>query len=115
MGIVAMKTTAGAFRDKSGPQLNSNAALKLVLQNENIASIVSGMSSIEELQKNLAMIQNLKMSEQAWHTLANAGLSGRSCDKCDTCSVNCIAAFNVKNKIADIVRLRDVPRDFVRA
>jgi aryl-alcohol dehydrogenase-like predicted oxidoreductase len=40
MGIVAMKSTAGVFRDKSGPQLNSDAVLKWALQNENITCIV---------------------------------------------------------------------------
>src|SRR5665647_152096 len=53
-----------AFNKKSGPPLNTNAALKWVLLNNNVSSIVSGMSSFEELQKNLAMIQNLKMSDQ---------------------------------------------------
>lgn len=166
MGIVAMKTTAGAFRDKSGPPLNTDAALKWALQNENIASIVSGMSSIEEMQKNLLMIQNLKMSEQelkdlnlaslgsetglycqqckncipqcpyhldiptlmrsymyaygyrnteqAWYTLADAELSGNPCNKCDSCKVNCISGFDIKAKVTDIARLRDVPLDFVR-
>ena len=32
IGIVAMKTTAGAARSKSGPALNTNAALKWVLE-----------------------------------------------------------------------------------
>ena len=167
MGIVAMKTTAGASEQKSGPSINTDAALKWVLQNKNISSIVSGMSSFEELQKNLAMIQNLKMSDkelkdlniaaavsetglycqqckqcipqcpyqldiptimrsymyaygyknisQAWHTLAEAGLPDRPCDKCNICSVNCISGFNVKNKISDIARLRDIPKDFIKA
>ena len=64
IGVVAMKTTAGAFDNKSGTPLNTDAALKWVLQNEKISSIVSGMSSIEEMQKNLAMIKNLKLSDQ---------------------------------------------------
>ena len=165
MGIVAMKTTAGAFRIKSGPALNSDAALKWVLQNENIASIVSGMSSVEQLQKNLAMISNLKMSEQemkdlsltalepglycrqckkcipqcphnldiptimrsymyaygymntaqAWHTLADVDLSGKPCETCQTCNVKCTARFDVKNKILDISRLKEVPKDFIVA
>ena len=52
-----MKTTAGAFRDKNRTSpLNTDAALKWVLQNENISTIVSGMSTIEEMQKNLSMI-----------------------------------------------------------
>ncbi len=162
-----MKTTAGAARDKSGPPMNISAALKWVLQNEKVSTIVSGMTSLDELQKNLAMIRDLKMSEQemkdlkiasigsetglycqqcrecipqcphnldipaimrsymysygyrnmeqAWFTLAEAGLSDNLCDKCETCSVKCPSGFNVKKKIADISRLRDVPRDFLLA
>lgn len=167
IGIVGMKTTAGVYGNKSGPQLNSDAVLKWVLQNENIASIVSGMTSLEQLQKNLAMIRNLKMTEQelkdlnlalldsetglycqqcrqclpqcphnldiptimrsymyaygykntsqAYQNLATIDLSGKPCEKCGSCSVNCTSGFDVKNKIMDIARLRDVPRDFLKA
>jgi predicted aldo/keto reductase-like oxidoreductase len=166
MGIVAMKTTAGAFRDKSGPPLNTNAALKWILQNEKVASIVSGMSSLEQMQKNLTMIKNLKMTEQefkdlnltaqlsetglychqckqclhqcpdnldiptimrsymyaygyknikqAWHTLTDAGFS-KHCENCETCNVNCPAGFDIRKKINDISRLRDVPPDLIHA
>jgi len=165
MGIVAMKTTAGAFTKKTGPAVNSDSALKWVLQNENIASIVSGMSSLEQLQKNLAMIRNLKLSEeelkglnlaaldqetglycqqckqcipqcphnldiptimrsymyaygyknstQAWHTLADANITGKPCESCDACSVKCSSRFDVRKKITDIARLRDVPEEFL--
>jgi predicted aldo/keto reductase-like oxidoreductase len=167
IGIVAMKTTAGAFRDKSGPPLNTDAALKWVLQNENIASVVSGMSSLEELNKNLAMIQNLKMSDQelkdlkltslntapslycqqcrkcipqcphnldiptimrsymyaygyrntsqAWHTLASVDISGSPCEKCTECNINCTSGFDIRSKILDISRLKDVPADFIQS
>lgn len=165
IGIVAMKTTAGASEVKSGPPVNTDAALKWVLQNNNISSIVSGMSSFEELQKNLAMIKNLKMSEQelkalnlagidsrptlychqckkcipqcpynldiptimrsymyaygyrntalAWHSLAATELSDYPCGKCTSCQINCTAGFDIKNKIQDIARLKDVPADFI--
>jgi uncharacterized protein len=166
LGIIAMKTTAGAFRDKSRTSpLNTDAALKWVLQNENVSTIVSGMSSIEEMQKNLAMIQNLKMTDQEWkdlnlagvrsepslyclqckeclpqcpsnydipsimrsymyaygyrdleharYTLDQTGLTANPCDKCDVCSVNCSAGFDIKDRIQDIARLRDVPREFL--
>jgi predicted aldo/keto reductase-like oxidoreductase len=168
MGIVAMKTTAGAARDKNRTQpLNTNAALKWVLQNENISSIVSGMSTVEELQKNLEMIKNLKISDQelkdlnlaglksepglychqcqkcipqcpnnldiptlmrsymyaygyrniehARHTLNTVDVSGKPCEKCDVCSVTCIAGFDIKDRIQDIIRLKDVPWEFIRA
>ncbi len=166
MGVMAMKTTAGAFNDKSGTKpLDTNAALKWVLQNEQISSIVSGMSSLEELEKNLAMIQDLKMSEQetnsinlteldpmpglycqqcrqcvpqcrynleiptamrsymyaygyrnlkqARHTLNEAGLPDNSCKDCESCIVKCHSGFDVKERIEDISRLKDVPMDFL--
>lgn len=168
MGLVAMKTTAGAARDKNRTQpLNVTAALKWVLQNPHIASIVSGMSSVEELQKNLAMIKDLKMSEaelkdlsladrrsepglycqqcrtclpqcpnnldiptlmrsymyaygyrsvgQARHTLDTVDVSGRPCETCGVCRVACASGFDIKDRIQDIVRLKDVPREFLRA
>jgi predicted aldo/keto reductase-like oxidoreductase len=137
------------------------------LQNENIASIVSGMTSLEQLQKNVAMIRNLKMTEQelkdlnlasfdsetglycqqckqclpqcphnldiptimrsymyaygyknasqAYLNMATVDLSGKPCEKCESCSVNCSSGFDVKNKIMDIARLKDVPKDFLKA
>lgn len=168
MGIVAMKTTAGGARDKNGTKpLNTNAALKWVLQNKDISSIVSGMSTVGELQKNLEMIKDLKISDQelkdldladlgsepglyclqcrkcvpqcpngldiptlmrsymyaygyrnighARHTLDTADVSGRPCEKCDVCRVTCTSGFDLKDRILDIVRLKDVPLDFFRA
>lgn len=166
MGIVAMKTTAGGMSEKSGQPINTNAALKWVLQNNNISSIVSAMSNMEEMQKNLVMIRNLKMSdqemkdlsaglhsqpslycrqcrkcvdqcpynldiptlmrsymyaygyknmEQAYFTLADADLTVQPCGNCENCQVKCSAGFDVRNKILDISRLKDVPRDFLLA
>jgi predicted aldo/keto reductase-like oxidoreductase len=168
MGIVAMKTTAGAARDKNRTRpLNTSAALKWVLQNQNVSSIVSGMSKVEELQKNLEMIKNLKLSEQelkdlnladlrsepglycpqcqrclpqcpydldiptlmrsymyaygyrnvelARHTLDTVDVSGKPCERCDVCSVACASGFDIKDRVRDIARLKDVPLEFIRA
>lgn len=92
MGIVAMKSTAGAERQKSGQPFNSDAALKWVLQNMNISSIVSGMTSLEELNKNLAMVQNLKMTSQEMKDLGIASLpstDGLYCRQCKQCLSQC--------------------------
>lgn len=167
MGIVAMKTTAGVYRDKSGSLFNSDAVLKWALQNENIASIVSGMTSLEQLQKNIAMLKNLKLTDQelkdlnlasldsetglycqqcrqcilqcpnnldiptimrsymyaygynnisqAYFNLAMADLSDDPCRNCRICRVKCPSSFDVKQKIADIVRLKNVPVEFLKA
>lgn len=92
MGIVAMKTTAGAARSKNGPALNTDAALKWALQNENIASVVSGMTTFEQLQKNLAMIKNLKMTDKEKNDLnlaLNDNEPGLYCQQCKKCIPQC--------------------------
>jgi succinate dehydrogenase/fumarate reductase-like Fe-S protein len=53
--------------------------------------------------------------KQAWHTLADSGLSGYECENCVECSVKCTAGFNIRKKIADISRLRSVPGEFLVA
>ena len=55
-----------------------------------------------------------KNAEQAYYTLADAGLSGNVCNNCETCKVKCASGFDVKSKIADIARLQNVPVDFLR-
>jgi predicted aldo/keto reductase-like oxidoreductase len=93
MGVVAMKTTAGAFNDKSAKQpVNTDAAFKWVLQNENISSIVSGISSLEELEKNLKMLENIKMSEQEIKDLNLTSVNstpGLYCFQCRQCVPQC--------------------------
>ncbi len=168
IGILAMKTTAGGFRDKNRTQpVNTNAALKWVLQNENISTIVSGMSSVEQMKKNLAMISDLRMSPDelkdlelavsgsepglychqcrqcvpqcpnnleipaamrsymyaygyrntrlAKANLEDVGFDGSQCESCSSCSVKCTAGFDIKEKIRDISRLREVPDEFLSA
>jgi uncharacterized protein len=88
-----MKSTAGAFRDKSrAVPLNSDVALKWVLQNPNISTIVSGMSSLDELKKNIAMIGNIKMTEQEKKDLAyvsSPSEPGLYCQQCRSCIPQC--------------------------
>ncbi len=167
VGILAFKTTAGGAGDKSRTQpFNSDAALKWVLQNPHVSTIISGMSSVEEMRKNLAMLKDIKLSDaerealklaemrpelglycrqcrhcvpqcpagldiptlmrsymyaygyrnaaQARSTLDLVELSGDPCGKCETCSVQCASGFDVRERIQDIARLRDVPLEFLR-
>jgi predicted aldo/keto reductase-like oxidoreductase len=168
VGVVAMKTLAGVYEDKRrNKPVDSDIALKWVLQNENISSVVSGMSSLEELTKNLAMIKNIILSgqelkelgfagsnrqnslycqqcgtcipqcsnnlaipsimrsymyaygyknmEYAQHTLLTTGISGNPCSGCDACNIKCRSGFDIKERVQDISRLRDVPREFLKA
>jgi predicted aldo/keto reductase-like oxidoreductase len=93
IGILAMKTTAGGFRDKNRTQpLNTDAALKWVLQNENISTIVSGMSSVEQMKKNLAMISDITMTKDEMRDLELAVTGtepGLYCHQCRRCVPQC--------------------------
>ncbi len=166
MGLIAMKSMAGGYWDKERTQpISSSAALKWVLQNKNIHTIMSGMTSFDELLKNVEMVKNpefteddkkeLKLAEanhehglyclqcrecegqcrhnldiptlmrsymyaygyrnlhHAQQTVEMVDLSGNTCDQCDECTVSCKAGFNLKSKVSDIARLKDVPSDFL--
>lgn len=90
IGILGMKAQAGSARQ--GQSFNSDAALKWVLQNENVASIVSGMTSLDELNKNIAMLGNLKLSEQELKYLKTASVLSPDdlyCRQCGQCVPQC--------------------------
>ena len=165
MGIVAMKTTAGVFRSKSGPVYNSDAVLKWVLQNQNISTIVSGMSNLEQMQKNIQMIRDIRMTDQelkdlsmyndsgepglycqqckeclpqcpqnidipafmrgymyaygyrnarqAWDLISQSAIQGKPCESCSSCKVKCKSGFDVKERIMDISRLKEIPGELI--
>jgi len=167
IGIIGMKAQAGSYWDSERTQpINSDAALKWVLQNKNITSVVSGMTNFNELKKNITLMKgdmdltdeemkDLKLAsneitpglycrqcrqcmvqcnqkidiptimrsymyaygyrnlEHARFTLENAGLPGLPCIDCSICTVKCSAGFDVRQKVMDIARLEDVPKDFL--
>jgi predicted aldo/keto reductase-like oxidoreductase len=54
--------------------------------------------------KNLALAKD---------TLDSVDLPGTPCSSCESCTLSCTMGFDVREKIAAIVRLRDVPEDFL--
>ncbi len=168
LGLIAMKSMAGGYWDKERTQpISSSAALKWVLQNKNIHTIMSGMTSFDELLKNVEMVKNPGLTDEdkkelklaganhehglyclqcrecegqcrynldiptlmrsymyaygyrnlhhAQQTVEMVDLSGNTCNQCDECTVSCKSGFNLKSKISDIARLKDVPSDFLMA
>jgi len=99
VGIFAFKTTAGGGRGKNGTQpFNSSAALKWVLQNPHVSSIIAGMSSVGELQKNLEMLKDIKLSEQELQYLKLAEMRPELslyCQQCRQCVPQCPAGLDI--------------------
>ncbi len=54
--------------------------------------------------RNLAMAQDLVLS---------LGLPSGVCGECDRCPVKCSSGFQVKEKIRDIVRIGEIPTEFI--
>ncbi|MGV8095530.1 MAG: aldo/keto reductase [Mangrovibacterium sp.] len=50
---------------------------------------------------------------KAWQTVIETGVSDDPCAGCDECTVNCKAGFNVRSKITNIARIRNVPNEFL--
>jgi uncharacterized protein len=161
IGVVGMKAILG--RRQSPAAQNAAAALKWVLQDSNVHTIVPGFTAFEELETDLAVLENPSLTEDekktlqreaslktlycqgcgqclkqcrdhlpvpalmraymytyAYRNLALAqdlvlslNLPSRACQDCSACSVKCSVGFDVSAKIKDVVRLKDVPTEFI--
>ena len=162
IGIVAMKTMAGAFIDKERQRpINCSAALKWVLQDPNIHTSIPGIVAFDQMMQNFRIMENLEFSEQEKAELEEAKLeaglycdgcsecqnqcrkhlpihdymraymytygykhyenaitlvnelggSSNPCSDCESCTVNCHRGFSISERITDVARLQEVPRD----
>jgi predicted aldo/keto reductase-like oxidoreductase len=162
IGIVGMKAIRGGHRQTPAVQ-SAAAALKWVLQDPNVNTIVPGFTAFDELETDLAVLENPTLTEEERNTLQketslnslycqgcrqcleqcrnqlpvpdlmraymytydyrnlalaqdlvlSLNLPSGVCDHCSQCSVQCSVGFDVSAKIKDVIRLRDVPSEFI--
>jgi predicted aldo/keto reductase-like oxidoreductase len=164
LGIIAMKTQAGAFLDRERKKpVNHRAAVKWVLSDKNVHTVIPGFSNIGQMEMFLLVMKDLELTPEEQADLASAGLQeglycqqcgscldqcrygveipsymraymyaygyrdpgqaretigGMSpavphCERCPECSVTCRMGFDVRDRVLDIARVRDVPEDFL--
>ncbi len=91
IGIVGMKTMAGGFFDKAKKRpVNCRAALKFVLQDENVCTTIPGITSFEQLAENASINADLTMSEDEKAELVSGRLEGGLyCQGCEHCVPGC--------------------------
>jgi predicted aldo/keto reductase-like oxidoreductase len=95
VGIIAMKTQAGASWDRGAARsVNMTAALKWVLQDENVHTSVPGITSHGQLQADLAVMENPVLTESEKKDLERVGslpyqLSSHFCQHCRRCVPQC--------------------------
>jgi len=162
IGIVGMKAIRGGSRQTPTVK-NPAAALKWVLQDPNVHTIVPGFTTFEEMNIDLAVAENPLLTDPekkdlekvasvsglycqgcrqclgqcpehlpipdlmraymytyAYRNLTHAqdlvislNLPDRVCEDCTQCPVKCSVGFNVSRKIRDVVRLREIPSEFI--
>lgn len=93
MGIIAMKTMAGAYWDNERTKpINGTAALKWVLQNENIHTTVPDCSTYDQLVQDIAIMGNLELTDEERLDLeppAGDLSYGLFCQQCGGCIPQC--------------------------
>jgi aryl-alcohol dehydrogenase-like predicted oxidoreductase len=93
LGIVAMKTQAGVYWDQERQKkINMTAALKWVLRDENVHTSIPGFSSLEQLEEDMAAMEDLKFSDQEKKDLELGmldGMHGLYCAQCRRCVDTC--------------------------
>jgi predicted aldo/keto reductase-like oxidoreductase len=87
LGIVGMKTMAGVYWDKERTKaINTVAALKWSLQNNNVHTTVPGCTAYDQLEANLEVLKDFTLSEQEKMDLippvSTTGLFCRGCNEC---------------------------------
>lgn len=91
LGIIAMKTMAGAYWDKERQDpINTKAALKYALQNENIHTSIPGVTAFQELEDNFEVNTDLTLSDEEIRDLRmETTKGGLFCTGCEECIGQC--------------------------
>lgn len=71
------------------------------------------IEAIPDLMRTYMYAYGYKDLKLARQTIDSLNLPTKLCGDCSECTVNCRKGFNVKEKIADIVRIKDIPTDFL--
>jgi predicted aldo/keto reductase-like oxidoreductase len=97
IGIIAMKTMAGGFHDKERTKpVNCKAALKWVLQDENVTTAIPGITTFDQLTENAGVNSDLSMTEDEKSSLVpGKAEGGLYCPGCPGCTDRCTKALPV--------------------
>jgi len=73
----------------------------------------NGKLPIPDLMRAYMYAYGYRQPALAQSLVASLDLPPQVCEDCSSCPVICLNQWNVRGKICDIVRLRDVPSDFL--
>jgi len=91
MGVIAMKTQAGAYWDRERQRpINMRAALKWVLNDPNVTTAIPGFTTFDQLKEDLAVMTDLELSPPEIKDLRlGEDVAGLYCQQCGQCVAGC--------------------------
>jgi predicted aldo/keto reductase-like oxidoreductase len=100
LGVIVMKPMAGAFWDRERKQpINGRAALKWVLQDENVTTTVPGITTLDQLEADFSIMADPVLTAQEKTDLkletGEAGAEGLFCAGCERCLDQCPAGLEI--------------------
>lgn len=99
LGIIGMKAIAGSIYN-FGEKIISNpkAALKWVLQDKNITTIIAGFTTFDQMETDLSVMENLALTPEEKHELEqNPTVAGLFCQQCEKCIPQCPYNLDIPN------------------
>jgi len=92
VGVVAMKTLGGRrLQQDPDTEINNQAALKWVLNDENVCTAIPGMTTFEQLDMNMGVMNDLTLTGQEQRDLQMAAAMRGTlfCQNCRSCVPTC--------------------------
>jgi uncharacterized protein len=68
---------------------------------------------VPDMMRAFMYAYGYKNANKAKRVVDQLSLSSELCNHCQTCKVNCMAGFDIKEKVRDIARLKDIPIGFL--
>jgi predicted aldo/keto reductase-like oxidoreductase len=98
LGVVAMKTQGGRrLQQDADTEINNQAALKWVLNDENVDTTIPGMTTFDQLDMNMGVMNDLALTRQEQKDLQMAAeMRGTLfCQNCRSCVPTCSSKIEI--------------------
>jgi len=108
-----LKLTPEEIKDLKPAEEGASHAGLFCAQCEKCMPQCKGDFDIPTIMRSYMYAHGYHRPAQAKEAIEHINFSQVACNDCSTCSVTCTMGFNVREKILDIMRIKDVPGEFL--